>query len=189
MRPYIFANTTKINYYDASNMLEYYYANLHYKIDLSKDKLSTIFENSFTIQPYQINLINEPMIKSLGFLCSNNYYQKCIKKYKYFLTNLTTSKRKIKYFFFKIYDIFKRKNNRKASSYIYFKHINVELLNKSNKPYLINDITYNYSFDQLFDKISSDLLSFIEAINQYMFNNNSKGLKLKLPQEYINMIN
>jgi hypothetical protein len=154
---------------------------LYYKIDLSIEKLSTIFPNSFEIKEYQINLINEAMIKSFGFLRCENYYKKCINNYKYYLKHLTTSKYKIKYFLFKIYDIFRRKSKRKASTYIYFKYINIELLNKYNKPYLIDEVTYNYSLEQLIEITIDEAYLYVEAINAYLFKNNNKLIKEIIP--------
>lgn len=160
----------KLTYDKACNIIDCYYAKLNDNLDLTKVAITDYFKDGFKYTDYMENMIHNPCIKVFSFFCTKTYFSHSLKIKKLYYKYFTRSKTKIKLFPYKIYDlIFNHRGKPKATSYIYTKKIDANLFNFNKKPYLINDITYNNSLDDVINDAKGQALEIIKSLNSYIF--------------------
>ena len=160
----------KLTYDKACNIIDCYYAKLNDNLDLTKVSITDYFKDGFKYTDYMENMIHNPCIKVFSFFCTKTYFSHSLKIKKLYYKYFTRSKTKIKLFPYKIYDlIFNHRGKPKATSYIYTKKIDANLFNFNKKPYLINDITYNNSLDDVINDAKGQALEIIKSLNSYIF--------------------
>ncbi len=168
----------KMSYDKACNMIDYYYAKGKDGLDLTKISLPTVFPTAFQYRDFMEQLIHNPLIKTFQFFCSKEYFTKATERKRFFYSYCTRSKTKWKMIPYKLYDIFFRfKRKPKASTYLYSSKVNTSLFNLGKKPYLVGDITYSFSLEDILVQAKIELKEKIDSINQYIFFNNEKPLK------------
>lgn len=160
----------KLTYDKACNIIDCYYAKLNDNLDLTKVSITDYFKDGFKYTDYMESMIHNPCIKVFSFFCTKTYFSHSLKIKKLYYKYFTRSKTKIKLFPYKIYDlIFNHRGKPKATSYIYTKKIDANLFNFNKKPYLINDITYNNSLDDVINDAKGQALEIIKSLNSYIF--------------------
>lgn len=167
-----------LTYDKACNMIDYYYAMAKDKIDLSKVKLSKLFKNSFIYHNFMDNLIHNPLIKTYKFFCSKRYFTHSMVMKGYYYSSCTTSKFKLKYIPYFLYDVFLNHLGKpKACSYIYTKRINTSILNLAKKEYIVDNISYNYSIEDIYNNTLNEIKDWYKAINQFIFFSDEKEIR------------
>ena len=132
------------------------------------------------------SMIHNPCIKVFSFFCSETYFSHSLKCKKIYYKFFTRSKTKIKLLPYKIYDlIFNHLGKPKASNYIYTKKVDSNIFNFNQKPYIINETTYNYSLDDVIKNSKVEALDIIKSLNSYIFNDKDdfKNELIKLNNE------
>lgn len=168
----------RLKYDKACNIIDCYYSKINDNINLYKMDLTDFFLNGFRYYDFLDELIHNPLIKHFSFFCSKEYYTKAAKRKYFVFRHLKRSRTKIKLIFYKLYDIFlNHRGKPKASLYLYPKKLNTSLFNITKKPYLINDETFNYSLDEVINIALAEAIEYINALNNYLFNDNEKQLK------------
>lgn len=134
-----------------------------YQVDLS-----TYYRNTFDITIDDLELLEFPTKKVLGFFCFKNYYDKCYKNIKKYLKSHTKNFLFIKKLFHLIYDLFNhRKNNLKAKYFIYPKNYSIRCLNLTKKAYTYQNQTYDYSINEIYDNILNEIKIAYTNLNHY----------------------
>ena len=149
------------------NMLDYYYA-YQDGIDLTKEPLYKIFNNSYTYYDYVDNLIHYPLIKEYQFLASKQYFVKAYKRFYIYAKYDSASK--IKRIDNKVFDFLFRKNQKHKQLFIYKNKLNTSILDRRSKEDNINNI---------FKKAKQETIDRINAMNDYLFTKNTKLFKKK----------
>lgn len=168
----------RLSYDKACNMIDYYYAMSKDNLDLTKIKLSKHFKNSFIYHNYMEDLIHNPLIKIYKFFCSKRYFTHSMVMKGYYYSSCTTSKFKLKYIPYFIYDIlFNHLGKPKACSYIYNKRIKTSILNLAKKEYVVDDIVYNYSIEDIYNNSLNEIKAWYKAINQFIFFSDEKAIR------------
>ena len=177
------ANNT--NYYEAYNMLDYYFANKFDNIDLKKTNLRMYFENGFTYYPFMDELIHNPLLRNFDIFQSNSYMKKSYNKKKNFYDFCTKSKFGFKKLLFKIGGSFR--HNKKTKYYFYNNKIDTRLLNLVENEYEIDNKIYKYNLEKYIKEIKIKAISDLKVINSYLFLNEDKKLRnlLNLPKDKI----
>ncbi len=130
--------------------------------DLSKTKLTKLFQKAFVLDFHDYDLIGHMLNKTYYFPKGETYFTILIKKYKKILRSS-----KIKKIHYKLKDFFTKKKNMKYSYYIYNKKTCI------NDTYLEEEIN-DQSFSSLYAKALKEALYVINITNNYLFYNNPK---------------
>ena len=158
-------------------MLDFYY----YSIDNINTKMNLYnqFKDSFNYYDYMDELIHNPIIKSISFLASKNYFNRCYKNKIKFYKRFKLNHRR--YILHKIISkIFKSKYNIK--DFINKNKIDTKLLNLANNEIDINDKKINKSLDDVIAIARDELNNYIDAINDYLFNDRDKNINKLLDE-------
>lgn len=127
--------------------------------DIKNNNLYKRFKKSFNYYKYMDNLIHEPCIGTLKFLASTEYFKRCYKKKKKFYKSFTNYNIRYPYHKF-ISLLFRTKKN--INDFIMKDNRNIDLI-------LISDKTINKALDEV--------LEYIEAINEYLFDLKESNLR------------
>ncbi len=172
---YLSARISRKKQYDyLTNMLDFYYTKINDSYDLSKKTIYHKFPNGFNYTESMDDLIHNPLIKVFSFFGSNEYFTKAMKHKKTYYKSFT-KKNIFKKISFKFYDIiFNHKGKPKAKFYSYKNKVDTKILNLQNKPYLVDDKTYNYSFKQIMEKSYVEAYDVIKKLNNFFFFDDDK---------------
>ena len=175
LEKYLSVRVDKKNNFDSlTNMLDYYFTKIIDSYDLSKNTIYQKFPNSFNYTESMDDLIHNPLIKIFSFFGSKEYFEKAMKHKKHYYKVLS-KKNYLRIIPFTLYDlIFNHRGKPKAKNYVYKNKVNTKILNLQNKPYLIDEETYNYSIKDIIDISLKEALETIKKINNFFFYNDDK---------------
>lgn len=175
--PYLKAHETKKNsFYKLTNMIDCYYAYKNDAIDLSKTKLTTLFDYNMLYSEEIHNFVNKPIQKNLKFFACKNYYLHSLA-IKMTIDNHFT---KFNYYYFITYimDAMKfGKDKKKLRHFRYKSKMDTSILNLSNQEFQMDNYSSFDSIDDVILKAYNESKTFIKAINNYIFFGVTKDFK------------
>lgn len=159
-------------------MIDSYYFNKNEKISLSKVNIADYFFEAFSLSKLDYDLIQKPIQRTFGFLCSTNYYKSAYEEACLFFNYFAKSKTGLKKIPFFFYDLClnHRKGKRKAKTFLYHKKIDTTVLNLSKQPYSIeNELEANFSLEEVYQNTLKESKKLCHVINDYFIFNNMKN--------------
>ena len=168
----------KLNYYEALNMIDLYF----YKKIFPNQKKPNIRRDFKDLSyDYKVDkLMHSAVVKSINQTGVTPYFYRCNKKRNLFYKHY--NKFYIKPFIYLI-DIFRK--NKRNKAYYYKNKIDENLLNNSHQEFIVSNIKYNYSIDELIEYLIKEMIPTCEMINNYLADGNDKEIRIyfNIPDE------